>query len=169
MLQANFVLALMSVGIAVAFSGGCGIARQMKINDDLKAAQEAADRGIAECDASHPGKFTRPVLPRIRCMNAVELQRQESIGRSVGNPNLDLHRLTAAKRLAVAERFDKGQSSEIEYELQLATVHSEHTNAANSRLNSATLAAAAAKQASAASAANRPVSCTRLGNTVNCY
>ncbi len=85
---------------------------------------------------------------------------------AVGSPNMDLDGLIAARILVAGERYDRGATSVAEYEAEKAEIISNVTSQAAARGNNQAIADAATQQAYAAS---KPVSCTRIANTVSCY
>jgi len=101
-----------------------------------------------------------------------------AIERSTGSPHRDiaLDAKQSAQALLAAERFDKGEISEAEYKLELATTNVEAETHRLQRENNAAAvaaqqqAAAAASQAAIQSAIPRTThtNCNTFGGTVNC-
>lgn len=165
----------------------CGLAHQAKIQKDADSAQAEADRAASECERLHPDKNRKPVTPRTQCFNDARLNYGLAMDRSIGNLNLDLFRLSNARMLVVAERFDSGKTTVAQFELEKAEAQANFNDQIAARHNSATIAAAAQQQAAAASqqataaseqsinsavtaaTSTKPVSCSRIGNTVTCY
>lgn len=82
--------------------------------------------------------------------------------------NPDLFNVRATSRVALAEKVDAKQMSVADAELEFAKIDAQLTTEEKNRANSST--AARASMIAATAAASPPsVSCTRFGDTVNCY
>jgi hypothetical protein len=90
-----------------------------------------------------------------------------------GRPELDLWNARAAEFVVFAGQYDAGKLTQGQHALAERKTISEYTSRAYKRQNDATIAHAATTQADAALAqvwaANRPVTCNRIGNTATCY
>jgi hypothetical protein len=74
-----------------------------------------------------------------------------------------------AARAEIAERMDKKQLTPAQGNLELAKIDSQLSSTAQSRAATMVNALAQSEAAAAATRAARPVSCTRIGDTVNCF
>lgn len=162
------------MGCALA---GCGLARNAELEKRLAEADRTRAAEEAKCDQAHPQP--RPVTPRMQCTSTAYLNWLES----TGNPNLTLFRASIAQRLVIAERYDKGQISEAEYNAEAAKLDLAADTAIRQRNESAAMVSAAQQQASAASgqaalARQKAISdafrgnrttCSTWGNTTTCY
>jgi len=176
----------LTTALIVFTLAGCGLARQAEIKQAADQAQAQLGVGHVECERQYPDKYKRPVTPRVKCFNAANDRYNNAMARSVSNPVLDLHDAHHARRLVAAERYDKGELSQAEYELAMANSRTEATSQANDRNNkaaavSAQQQAAAAQQSQAAIARGRAIqdafnprtqttntNCNSVGNSVNC-
>ena len=152
------VLLLGSVGLAL-LCGGCAYAMRQQIESQL-------DADLARCNQLHPDPYRRPIKPRIQCINEAQLKARSS------DPNIDLWTALAAEYVDFAEQYDAGKMTKGQYSLAEGKTMSEYTSRALQRQNN-TVANAAFAQADGALAqawaANRPVTCNRIGNTATCY
>ena len=127
--------------------------------NDLKAAQAQASGIWAECDAKYPESGTAYV-ERARC---------QTPGFNLIKPFLpypDLLDQDIAFRMTTAEKLQSGRVTLSEANLERAQMRSQLI--AEEQRRSLGNRAVSAQEA-AASAAWRSVSCTRTGNTTNCY
>jgi hypothetical protein len=151
-------LLLGSVGLAL-LCGGCAYAMRQQIESQL-------DADLARCNQLHPDPYRRPIKPRIQCINEAQLKARSS------DPNIDLWTALAAEYVVFAEQYDAGKMTKGQYSLAEGKTMSEYTSRALQRQNN-TVANAAFTQADGALAqawaANRPVTCNRIGNTTTCY
>lgn len=166
--------------VVAAHLSGCGLAQQAQIQKDADVAVARREAGFQDCDRRYPDKRKKPITPRMQCLNDVVIEYAVAADRSVGNPFMDLVKLRNARVLAAADKFDKGQTSVAQLEVELAESDAEYTNQVTIRTNNAAMAGAAQQQAAAASqqamtsairAATppRPVACNTLGNSTTCY
>jgi hypothetical protein len=88
---------------------------------------------------------------------------------AAGMSNGDLLRLRMAARAEIAERMDNKQLTPAQATLELAKLDSQLSSTAQGRDATMVNALAQSEAAAAATRAARPVSCTRIGYTVNCY
>ena len=152
------VLRLGVVGLGL-FCGGCAYAMRQQIESQLNA-------DLARCNQLHPDPYRRPIKPRIQCINEAQLKAR------TGDPNIDLWTALAAEYVVFAEMYDAGKMTRGQYTLAESKAMSEYTSRALQR-QSNMVANAAITQADGALAqawaANRPVTCNRIGNTATCY
>ena len=152
------VLLLGVVGLGL-LCGGCAYAMRQQIESQLNA-------DLARCNQLHPDPYRRPIKPRIQCINEAQLKAR------TGDPNIDLWTAMAAEYVVFAEQYDAGKMTKGQYSLAEGKTMSEYTSRALQRQNSM-VANAAITQADGALAqawaANRPVTCNRIGNTATCF
>jgi hypothetical protein len=170
--------------ILVALSlnlSGCGLAQQAQLRSQYEQSSAVMQRELAECNRRYPKRVKGQAADALRCSNAAF----ERNARSVPGNNADLVTLAGAKAVAAAERFDNGQITEAQLDVELATIHTEFAGGTQSRTNQGIMANAAAQQAAAArqQAAMQSVAagaaimappaptttnCSVFGNTMNC-
>lgn len=152
-----------AIVLAAFLCGGCGLAHNIQVSKMLEE-QKAA------CRRLYPDEHQKPVSPRVKCMN-------DAVARATkDDPNIDIANVFAAKRMVVADKYDKGQMSAVEYDAEMAVLASEATTSFQQRHNGAAIATAATTQAAIAQnqaiqSAFRPtptVTCQTFGNTTTC-
>lgn len=152
------VLLLGVVGLAL-LCGGCAYAMRQQIESQLNA-------DLARCNQLHPDPYRKPIRPRIQCINEAQLKARS------GEPTIDLWNALAAEYIVFAEMYDAGKMTQGQYTLAESKAMSEYTSRALQRQNNM-VANAAITQADGALAqawaANRPVTCNRIGNIATCY
>lgn len=106
-------------------------------------AAMARNSAIHECRSKYPKRKRGKAADAVRCMNqANAIYTPPSIG--------DLVRLAGAKSLALAERYDAGQITETQMDVELASLDAEFQTATQTRLNQQMAVNAAQQQAAAA-------------------
>jgi hypothetical protein len=144
---------------------GCGLAQFAQMQQELDAAKLQLSRDWAECDRLYPNKARKPVTPRIKCQAAAKNKYYAAWKQATGNEASDIiiHEKNMAQALLAAERFDKGEISVAEYNLEAETLTLQ-------RANDAAAVQAAQTQAAAASRPRLPrtTNCNTFGSTVNC-
>jgi len=150
---------------------GCGLVRQAEIRQELEVAKLQMDRDLAECARLYPDRKP-PVTPKMKCQAAAMDKRNAAIERSIGNPQRDIriYEKQKAQVLLAAERFDKGEISEAEFDLELANSNVESETQRLQRTNDAAAVQAAQGQAAAAWSAARPrtTNCNTFGGSTHC-
>lgn len=141
----------------------CGLARQREMQERIDALNAQSLAASQACDASFPAGNSKTAVARARChMDAWEIRRPIV-------PYPDLLDSFIATRMSVAEQVQNGKLTIAQANEILANKHSEMVSE-EQRRNLANRAVAAQESAAAASwAAGGPMSCTKIGNTVNCY
>jgi hypothetical protein len=153
MIGKKLFLALSCLALA-----GCGLGKQAEFARNRDAAKAEVAAAIEACKA----KPLPTLSAKARCLNEAEAPL-----RAYGH-NPDLFNVRAASRVALAEKVDAKQMSVADAELEFAKLNAQMTTEEQNRANSST--AARASMIAATAAASPPsVSCTRFGNTVNCY
>jgi hypothetical protein len=152
--------ALTLVALALTLCG-CGLARQQELQAQRAALNQQAQAAIQECDTKFPKGATPTAIARAQCLNDAT-----EITRPVWGGSADLVNVFMTSRLAAAERFQKGQITFAQYSEEVATKWSQLVSE-EQRRNLANRSVAA--QETAAQNIGGPTSCTRIGNTVNCY
>jgi len=146
------------VGLALV-CGGCAYAMRQQIESQLNT-------DLARCNQLYPEPYRKPIKPRIQCINEAQLKAR------TGDPNIDLWNALAADYVVFAEQYDSGKMTKGQYSLAESKAMSEYTSRALQR-QSSKVANSAATQADGALAqawaANRPVTCNRIGDTATCY
>jgi hypothetical protein len=159
------VRAILILVLALAL-GGCADtlaqkqAAEAKRQADLRAEVEA-------CKQQFPTAPRKNNVALSRCINDVN-------GRFwTDQVNHDLLDLYAAKRIAIATQMDEGKISQEDGQVLIEQARSDAITQIQQRVNANQSVAAQQQAARAATAAaigaSSPVTCTRFGNTVNCF
>jgi hypothetical protein len=147
------------VAAMCAVLGGCGLIAAKERQEAIAKARAEQEAIFAECDTKYP-KTRGNFVNRAKCRQAgLELYRPLV-------PYPDLLQQDIAMRMVMAEKMDAGQITLAQAELEGAQLHSQIV-AEEQRRSLASRSVNA--QESAAAAAWKGTSCTRIGNTVNCY
>ena len=142
---------------------GCGLARQQEAQAKAAALQVQHKAALQGCDEKVPSGNPKTTVARAQCINAAIGILRPLV------PYPDLLDLTQAHLLAAAERVEKGQLTIAQASELIAQKNSEIA-AEEQRRNLANRAVAAQEGVAAANLmAAGPRSCTRYGNTVNCF
>lgn len=142
--------------------GGCGLAARKEREEAQRSAIAARDQGLLDCKAQFPDG-SKQYVGRNKC----ESQAAATIRPHVTYP--DLFDKDWAFSAVLAERLQAGKITLAEANQQLTEHHSE-VAAEEQRRNLANRSIGAQENmAAAAWRASSPVSCTRIGNTTNCY
>jgi hypothetical protein len=147
--------------VATILCAGCGLAHEAQLERMLSEKK-------ATCQNLFPDPHLKPASQRVKCMN------DAVIDVAMGDPNADLLRTLAARRLVVAERYDGGQLTAAEFDAEMAALESDANTSAQERQNSSIQANAAATQAALAqsravqSAFHPTTTCQTFGNTTTC-
>lgn len=143
---------------------GCGPnAAQLR---EQARQQDAAnyENAAADCNRRYP-EMAKQAVPRAQCFNTAANQYLRPY---MPNP-LQMDRLTST-RLVLAEQVQAGKISHAEGARQLTELVAGMSDQNQQRTLAERSVAAQENAANAARrAANRNVSCTRIGDTVNCY
>jgi hypothetical protein len=151
--------ALVFIALALTLCG-CGLARQRELQERNAALQEQSKAAVQECDTKFPKGIVATAVPRVQCLNdAMAITRPTS-------RNPDLLDSFMASRLAIAERIQKAQITMAQGGEEIANKWSQVV-AEDQRRTLANRSVRA--QETAAENIGGPTSCTRIGNTVNCY
>jgi hypothetical protein len=152
--------ATLLVVLALSLSG-CGLARRQEMQAQKAALKEQSAAAVQECDAKFQKGAVPTAVARAQCLNdAMEIMRP------LWGGSADLVSVFMTGRLAAAERFQKGQITFAQYSEEVANKWSQVVTE-EQRRNLANRSVAA--QETAAQNIGGPTSCTRVGNTVNCY
>jgi hypothetical protein len=154
------VIVAVLVSLTVA---SCGLARQRELQAQMEGLKAKAVAAYQQCDLTYPPGNAKAAVARAKCQNDAF-----AIIRPI-MPYQDLIDLLSASRIAIAERVQNGELTIAQANELIATKQSELV-AEEQRRNLANRAVLAQEGVAAASlAAAGPHSCTRLGNTVNCF
>ncbi len=178
----RWLTALIVVTLAGCTSGqpnsGQPNARLAAVKQAVGEAAAKRDAARAECVRLYPDANKRPVTPRVKCFNAASYAFHSATDRIGGRPSRDISRTHNARRLVASERYDKGELSLAEYELEMANSTTASISQLTERHNAdaavraaQSQAAAARRQATAATlSATRPTTtnCNTFGGTVRC-
>lgn len=143
---------------------GCGVSQREELAERTKALKAEYDIAIGTCVDAHKKSDPRAAVARAQCLN----EASDKFMRPV-TPNPDLLDLLNATRLAIAEKYAKGQISEAEAEQQFYLAKSQVVTESQKRMLANRSVKAQEISAAAAIAATGPVTCNRFGNTVNCF
>ena len=148
------------IGLTVA---SCGLVREREMQERAATLNAQSEAAAQACDTTVPAGNPKTAVARARCqMDAYEIRRP-----IMRYP--DLMDSFIATRMSIAEQVQNGQITIARANEIMANKMSE-TVSEEQRRNLANRAVAAQESAAAASwAATGPVSCTKVGNTVNCF
>lgn len=150
--------------------GGCGMAAKQVALDGLSSQQAACEKRYSPT--------TVPVTPYVRCVVSAERRFVEKNAPR----DRDIHQLASAKRMVLAEHFDRGRISQAEYAAGMAEITVQMNAASSSRdqqqaaqqqaASAALLQSGAATIAASKGPAPPPppalTRCTTYGNTTDC-
>jgi hypothetical protein len=154
-------IVLLSIGLAgvCAILSGCGLMAVRERQEAIAKARAEQEALFAECEEKFP-KTRGNFVNRAKCRQpGLELYAKLV-------PYPDLLQQDIALRTAIAEKLDAGQLTVAQGELEIAQAHSQIVTEEQRR----TLAVRSVNaQQSAAAAAWKGTTCSRVGNTVNCF
>lgn len=152
----------LAVLICIFFLSGCGLAARAEREAQMKAALETAIAEKDRCNVAYPLE-QKTAMARAKCMGGAANILKPFV------PYADLVDQENATRTALAEQWQMGRITQAMFEQQFTQAHSQVV-AEEQRRNLASRSVGAQESAAAAAwRAASPVSCTRIGNTVNCY
>jgi hypothetical protein len=140
---------------------GCGLARQQELKAQSAALKEQSQAAVQECEAKYPKGSPATAVVRAQCMNDAM-----AITRPLWGTSTDLVNGWMAHRVVVAEKLQKGQITVAQANEEMANSWTQVVDQ-EQRRNLANRSVTA--QETAAQNIGGPTSCTRIGNTVNCY
>jgi hypothetical protein len=150
---------VLGIAAAVLLLAGCGLARQA---EQQKLHAEAIASALAEGDAC---KKRYDAVDRAQAVARAECLIRASQPLRPYEARPDLFDLRQAKLRVVAEKYAAGQISYAEAGLQMAELNS---SLASFDQQQALARRSVQAQESAAAAANRSVTCNRIGTSVIC-
>lgn len=143
--------------------GGCGIIANRELNERMIAAKASMDAGFARCEAEYASTGKKDHISKTKC----DFAAAQSIRQYIPYP--DLFDQEWATRAVIAERLQAGKMTPAEANQEATTMHAQISAEEQRRLLSGRAISAQESAAAAAWRASAPVSCTRVGNTTNCY
>lgn len=148
------------IAILITTLGGCGLAARKEREEAFAAAKVENEAAIAACQEHYPPNQMKDHVGKAQCVNdAMKIMRPFA-------PYPDLMDQDMANRSMLAERVQQGKMSAAEATAEMSQRRSAIV-AEEQRRNLSNRSVSA--QESAAAAAWKGTSCTRIGNTVNCY
>ncbi|MBB4362171.1 hypothetical protein GGD65_003196 [Bradyrhizobium sp. CIR18] len=133
-----------------------------ELQEKQQAAVAEMQAGFADCKARFPDG-SKQYIAKQQCDSAAA----QSIRPYLTYP--DLFDREQAERAVIAERLQAGKVTLAEANQHAAAVHSQIAEDEQRRNLAARSVGAQESAAAAAWRASAPVSCTRTGNTVNCF
>lgn len=134
--------------------GGCAM-----ITPNLRAVAAKEFKAESErCLTAHASD--QKMLPGVECLNAAMIKRDR------GTANSDLTYVITTNRVVLAQKVDAGEITREEFQAQQMQLFSDAQSKLLARQNAARMSRAAEIQARNT---GQPYSCTRYGNTVNCF
>jgi hypothetical protein len=156
-----FSTRILAVVALCATVGGCGLIARKELQEKQQAAIAEMQAGFAECKARFP-EGSKQYVAKQQC---------DSAAAQVIRPYMtypDLFDRAQADRAVIAERLQAGRITVAE--AKQATASKSQIAEDEQRRNLAARSVGAQESAAAAACrASAPVSCTRIGNTTNCY
>jgi hypothetical protein len=128
----------------------------------MAEAKASMEWGFANCKTHFP-EGSKQYVPK----NSCDFTAAQSIRPFVPYP--DLFDQDWASRAVIAERLQAGKMTVAEANQQATQMHSQIAAEEQRRSLNGRVVSAQESQAAAAWRASSPVSCTRIGNTTNCY
>jgi hypothetical protein len=150
---------MLAVALLCILVAGCGLARMQERKEQMAAATMAKDQGTAACKAQYPNK-SKDLVAANRCY----YEAARIMLPFITYPDLFEQQWAASS--ALAQQVDARKVTLADAELQLAERHSQIV-AEEQRRSLANRSVSA--QEIAAQNVGGPNTCTRIGNTVNCY
>lgn len=132
--------------VATAGLCGCGLAQQAQLEQLHQQSQASLQADLSACKSRYPGLVKGQAADSLRCSNAAYERNAQALP---GN-NKDLISLAGAKSVAAAERFDNGQITKAELDVELAQIYTEFSSGSQNRTHQMIAAESAAQQAAAA-------------------
>jgi hypothetical protein len=152
------ILGIVALCVALA---GCALARQRERQELIAATTAQVKADVETCNQTYP-KNQKTAVARAQCIGAATAP----IRPLTNYP--DLYDQETANRNVLAERWQTGKITQLEYEAQFTEMHSQivgeeqRRNLANRSVNAQETAATAAMLSSG------PTVCNRVGNTTIC-
>lgn len=147
--------------VAVPLSG-CGMVQRIENEKRVKEIAAAVDADMDICTNRYPfGQKT--IVSRARCIAAAQRKLTPI------HPAPDLLEVRSAQFVLLAEQWEAGKITQSQFELQASQANAAMVAEAERRGLARRSVAAQEDSAAAAWRASAPVSCTRSGNTVNCF
>jgi hypothetical protein len=154
------IAASAALGLLIA---ACGLARQAELQKQREELMAKSNAIAADCDSKFPKGNQPTVLARIQCLNqALEVIRPVM-------PYPDLLDTYMASRLAIAERVQNKQMSVAEGNALIMQKKSDIVAEEQRRQLASRSVNAQETVAISSIMASGPHSCSKIGNTVNCY
>jgi len=151
--------------LIVCTLAGCASAQHTQNMQELDAAKLQAERDRAECNRLHPAP---PVTPGIKCQAAANYKYLAVKERLLGNAHRDIDEKHIAQALLAAERFDKGELSRAEYQLELANSNVEANTHTRQRVNDDIKVRAAILAATPPPQLPTTTNCNTIGGMTSC-
>jgi hypothetical protein len=154
---------------------GCGLsrhARETAGENKVPVITKQNNEAIDQCQKLYPDPHRKPALPRIKCFNDATLAYYAAFA---DNPWSDLAREFTARMVVIAKKYDVGQISETQFDVEKAQAVAKYTSQVIQRENNAAVLNAAPTQASAASKQTlatvlpKQMTCVQTFNSVTCY
>jgi hypothetical protein len=145
-----------------AMVGGCGLIARKELQEKQQAAIAEMQAGFAECKTRFP-EGSKQYVTKQQC---------DSAAAQVIRPYMtypDLFDREQADRAVIAERLQAGKMTLAEANQQATANKSQIAEDEQRRNLAARSVGAQESSAAAAWRSSAPVSCTRIGNTTNCY
>lgn len=139
--------------IVAGLLAGCGLAHKM-------AKQEALDKynsSLSNCEKQYSANAKLSPLARCRATAYMTWHKSSS--------HQDLRKAYVAQSLLLAQHYDSGKITRVEFDAKEATAYAQMNNQITQRTNSTVSANAAAYSA----ANSRQKFCQRFGRTVQCF
>jgi phage-related protein len=160
----------LSVMLALA---GCGVSHHFHrrgdtaIDDHEPIVSKQNNAAIDQCEKLYPNSDQKPVSPRVKCFNEATLAYYASFADIQRSGSA---RIFANKMASIAKKYDEGQISESEFDVEKEEAITDLTNQImrqpESAANGNATQARARKQATLLP---KQMTCVPTSNGVNCY
>lgn len=150
------------VAALCAALGGCGLIARKELQEKQQAAIAEMQAGFAECKARFP-EGSKHYIEKQKCDSGAAQAIRPYVTYA------DLFDREQAERAVIAERLQAGKITVAEANQAATAAHSQIAEDEQRRSLASRSVGAQESAAAAAWRASAPVSCTRIGNTTNCY
>jgi hypothetical protein len=155
--------AFAAAALIVLLVAGCGLIRQRELQERSAQLRAQSTAAAQVCDERFPKGQVKTAVARTQCVNdALAILRPIM-------PHPDLLDLNLATRTALAEKVQKGQLTLAQANEEMMRKQSEMIAEEQRRVLANRSVRAQETVADASLQAAGPHSCTRIGNTVNCF
>jgi hypothetical protein len=152
---------ILGIVVLCAALVGCGLSQQAQLEKQRTAVVSEATEAIAQCNETYK-KVQATAVARAKCIGDASLRVRAFSSAP------DLFDQEVAGRNALAEKWQKGQITQAEYEFQFTQLHSQLESEGQRRALATRSVNAQEATATAALMSTGPVICNKVGTTTIC-